>query len=232
MFSGNHILSDVARLVKEAADDAYRSVVHSKPSIKGREEDVSSQVAHEITEHLLERVASGLHGRTLDGVRFSSYTVKKSEEAHAGADILGILKLHAGRATLIKAFLAQAKVGTYKPKSLSGRTPRIYAREARLLGQCMDMLKLTSDSFVFVYTPQGAFVFPAFAVALSQDNFVCSHQHFYKSFGTFWKEFLKCFIGDHQILGRIPTSCQDLRSIADMFGAENAIIIEADAPLP
>jgi len=62
-----------------------------------------------------------------------------------------------------------------------------------------DMLNLSSDSFVFIYSLRGIFCIPAFQIALGNSNTIDTARYPYHSFGTFFEEFFKCFIGDHKI---------------------------------
>lgn len=66
--------------------------------------------------------------------------------------------------------------------------------DKNLLKQCDDMLTVTSDSYVFIYSRQGIYSVPAF-------NFLRPSRYLHhKRIDRFFGEFLKCFIGDHKIV--------------------------------
>ena len=122
--------------------------------------------------------------------------------------------------------MAQAKVCSAKTK---GSTLRITGNDPRIQSQANDMLRITSDSFFFLYTDQGIYVTPALEVQLLGKNSIDTDYLYYKKLGSFYQEFFKCFIGDHHIAPIYNDSTQ-LGKLADNYSVANVIIIEANIP--
>ena len=119
--------------------------------MKGREEELSSQLRSEINLHLLEEIESRLSGKKIKDIRFEVYVYKKkSEEPLVGADLAGILELNLDGVSISKAYLAQAKVGKILKNDFNQRY--MECSDPRILKQVQDMLRITSSSFVFLYS--------------------------------------------------------------------------------
>jgi hypothetical protein len=191
-------LRSTSNIIKEASGSVVSDLLRMHPEIDGREEEFTSQLKSEITLHLMERIRSQLDGRVIHGIRFDVYVFKKSEENKVGADLLGLLEIEIGGEKITKAYLAQAKVGSAYALGEGEVHARCY--DARLQKQVKDMLNLTSDFYVFIYTNQDVFVVPALEVKLSGSNSISTQDFYYRRFGTFYEEFFKCFIGDHKIV--------------------------------
>jgi len=98
--------------------------------------------------------------------------------------------------------------------------------DKRLLQQANNMLNLTSDVFIFIYTNQGMFVVPAFDVQLSGKRSVNADEFLGCPFGDFYKQFLTCFIGDHKI-APAGTNLQNLVDFARDIHVDTVLAIEA-----
>src|SRR5262245_29806061 len=110
---------------------------------------------------MLGRIEQAMNGHLTRGVRWSAKTltsmVKDSQENEFGADFAGVLDIDIPRYSVKKGFLAQAK--------LIEPTDRMPARELqRLIEQCDQMLRYSSDSFVFLYSRESISVVPAISV--------------------------------------------------------------------
>ena len=175
MFKEHRILSDIAKAVDEAAEVANR-VLNSHEDIKGREEEITSELRFSITCLLLDGIKERLHGRTIRGVKLGAYVLKRStEEPRVGADLAGIIRLTVGNTTISKTFLAQAKVGEFR----DGDKYPVVPYNKKLLSQCRKMLERSSDSFVFIYTERGIFVVPALSVRLANKKSLNLRKHYY-----------------------------------------------------
>lgn len=197
-------------------------------SISGREEETTNQLALAITERLTDEIEEHLHGRAIGAVKFGVHVLKNrsqgSEESRVGADLAGIIRLTVGNTTVSKTFLAQAKVGKFR--NAADRYPTV--RNSNLLSQCKKMLAQSSDSFVFIYTERGIFIVPALSVHLVNKNTLNLREHYcYERFGLFYREFFRCFIGDHKISPRNFDPNRDLPRLASETGAANLLVVTA-----
>lgn len=94
---------------------------------------------------------------------------------------------------LLRPEIAYEKTGTIE-------FPFSKTEHTRLNKQCEQMLKITPDSFVYLYLPDDIYVIPAIAVNASP--YVGTTTKFHcKNFKSFISEYLKCFIGDHRLNG-------------------------------
>lgn len=164
----------ITKKVKEAENVVITR--YNNGTIKD-EDAITSQIAAEIES----KVNKSKYGN--EGIITAKVYSRRKEEKLMGADLGVILDVN-GR--IQKAFLAQAKKGTYHKGYL-----KIINRNT-LAVQCQRMLSTSSDSFIFIYTSNGVFVTTAFG---------CRNAYLYhKNLGRFFSEFLKCFIGDHKII--------------------------------
>lgn len=191
------IIKEVASQVSAAADDAATAVLRDYSNLVGHEEEITAQLRGEINRHLLQNVQMRLGNKQIKGCRFTVATFKKKQENWVGADLAGVVELSLGSRTISKAFLAQTKV----VKSYVGQRSMNFVRgyNADILTQAEDMLKLSSDSFFFLYSDIGIHCVSALQVVLAGSNTIDTGSHPFHTFGAFYEEFFKCFIGDHLI---------------------------------
>lgn len=190
------IIKKISGEISAAAENAVNTVFRDYSDTKGREEEMTAQIRGEINRHLLKNISEKLNGQEINGCKIEIATFKKMQESKVGADLAGIVTIVNGTSSVSKAFLAQAKVGQgYN----HGGQEFARAKNRDVLRQANDMLNLSSDSFVFIYSPKGIFCIPAFQIVLGNSNTIDTAKYPYHSFGTFFEEFFKCFIGDHKI---------------------------------
>lgn len=190
------VIKELASRIGGAADAAAREVLGARNQKKGREEELTGALRHELNKRLLEQIKSCLNEVEINGSRVVVETFRKVQERQVGADLVGVIEI-TGATTISKAFLAQAKVGETYEGSRQEMGAKAYS--ADVLKQVDDMLNLSSDSFVFVYSDAGLFVIPALQIRLANSSSIDTASHPYRSFGSFFEEFVKCFIGDHKI---------------------------------
>jgi len=139
-----------------------------------------SEEEEDITARLLENIERDFKElNTNISTKIFKRKGKNSEEKRFGADLLTVLEINNGNQSLKKYFLAQAK------KLKSNERKYYLKHDKMLISQIRKMLSITSDSFIFVYTKNGIFV----KSAMSRHNY-------YKCLSSFFKDFIKCFIGD------------------------------------
>jgi hypothetical protein len=159
-----------------------------------------------------------LNGQTISGVRWRAKTLtdrrRGSQESNYGADFLATLELDLQGYQVKKGFLAQAKL--IEPSESFGNTNFTKMRE-----QCKKMLKLSSASYVFLYSQQsGISVIPAIEVLGARS---CNpHELTSQSMRQFYKEHFECFVGDRVIQSATP---QALWELSDRFDARTAVLI-------
>jgi hypothetical protein len=201
------IIKRISSQMASAADEVANSVLGDYSNLQGREEEVTGQLRGEINRQLLANVSRRLNHQEINGCRISVATFKKKQENSVGADLAGIIEFSRNGYLISKAFLAQAKVGSSYVKGQQF----VKAYNKDVVRQAEDMLKISSDSFFFVYSDIGIYCVPALQVALSGSNTIDTGHHPFHTFGTFYEEFMKCFIGDHLIspLALGATSLED-----------------------
>lgn len=121
-----------------------------------------------------------------------------------------------------KGFLSQAKMegAMVKIQRVFNLTTAAFSQNKefeRLTDQTKEMLKITPDSFVIVYSRNGFVVVPASSV----NGLSTTAQLYAKPVDRFFKEYLMCFIGDPRLKAWDDTSLEALR--ADVR-ARNAIM--------
>lgn len=183
-----------------------------------------------ITDRFFERLEIIFEQESQEGdIIFKSKTFKDKGEGASekifGSDVLGILNVDLVNYSVTKGFLAQAKV-TGRGISVIRKNPqKIEVKFERksvlddLKKQCHDMLTVSPDSFVLVYSPDGFTVVPATSVsALASPGSL-----FGKRISSFFMEYLMCFIGDHRLNAHDDASLERLRLERD---ARTAMLLE------
>lgn len=153
-------------------------------------------------------------------------------EREFGADLVWIFDVKIPSCTLAKGALIQAKwagrggvtIGsgnnhrTEISVSVSNRDP---STPTSLFAQCVSMLSITSESYVFVYSLDGVFVVPAISVV----SLACGGRPtvvYSKTLRHFVSDFLQCFCGD----GLLNATDDDtLRNVRDRCRARSALML-------
>jgi hypothetical protein len=143
---------------------------------------------------MLGRIEEAMTDFEVKGVKWTAKTLTSqgpsSQEKPYGADFIGVLDIALDDYSVKKGFLAQSKrvePGGYFPKG----------EFERLRKQCEDMLRISSDSFVFLYSVSGVVVVPAVAIVGSAP---CNpHSLYARSVSRFFEEHFECFIGDRRL---------------------------------
>jgi hypothetical protein len=172
----------------------------------------------DITGRYLTRIKDIINAsEEKNGIVFRAYVQQsmgsKSSEVEYGADFAGVLNVKLAGYDQTKGFLSQAKkegggVRILKSPYHSTRASFYCNSEfKRLQAQTGNMLRVTPDSYVIVYSTNGFVVVPATSVnGLSAKGtlYATSAVHFFR-------EFLKCFIGDPRLKAGDPKSLESLR---------------------
>jgi hypothetical protein len=167
-----------------------------------------------LTDRMLGAVEESMNGFTAKGISWNAKTLtdraQDSQESRYGADFMGVLRIDLPEFSIAKGFLAQAKL------KRNGRIRGI----PELKRQCEKMLKLSSQSFVFIYDIDAVRVISANDVIGAEDPLLLYSQ----SAQTFFENHLKCIIGDRSISSPTPAG---LQSLADEFVARSALRLQA-----
>jgi hypothetical protein len=203
-------------LVREAEKRTIQSIIEEKaptePDITNR---YMTNLENAINQH-----------RTYRGIKFDGAVLKDrgpdSPESRFGADFVGVLKVNLKGYKQSKGFLCQAKkegnlVTIQNPFFRTTATFRNNQEFERLKGQTEDMLDVTPDSFVIVYSSKGFMVVPASSV----NGLSTSGTLYAKPAVRFFKEFLMCFIGDPKLTA---WDIKSLEAIRTEYKARRAIM--------
>jgi len=182
-------------------------------------EDGRIETEPSITDRFIDRIESILNQhRGFEGVVFRARTLRdrgaNAPEAKFGADFCGVLNIKVEGFKQSKGFLSQAKMERNGIMVNRGRRGLIIVdfpqntEIERLDGQIDNMLAITPDSFVIIYSNEGFVVVPAFAVRGLKTGAAV----YGKPVGRFFKEYLMCFIGDHRLKAYDDQTLENLRT--------------------
>lgn len=181
-----------------------------------------------MTDRFLEAIEDVFRGHgEHEGISFKARTLrdrgKGAAEKIFGADFCGVLDINLKGFEQRKGFLSQAKregYGITARRTRYGVTAVHFDQNEefrRLHGQINDMLSITPDSFVFVYSQVGFLVVPASSV----EGLRTGAELYAKRVDRFFKEYLMCFIGDHRLKAWDDNS---LRSLQEKTNSRTAIM--------
>lgn len=222
MLKSYGIIKEISGVIAKSAEDVTATVLADFSDISGREEELTSQLRGEINRHLLSRIRDALDGTAVRGCTIAVSTLKKREEAKVGADLVGVIEISTGPTTVSKAFLVQAKVGSVYQSDRGEEYLRATSND--LVRQAKAMLRLSSDSFVFVYSKAGIACVPAYQVVLANSNTVDTGTYPFHSVGRFFEECFKCFVGDHKI-SPVALKASNLEDYAAKLRAKAALVL-------
>jgi hypothetical protein len=196
-------------------DSARRIAVAANHTV---DEYVAGHVEHEpeFTGEMLGRMKEAMNGFVTRGVRWTAKVLTsqgpKAQENVFGADFMGVLEFDLPEYRVKKGFLAQAK--------RIERDQRIAPREwDRMVQQCKQMLSITAESFVFIYSRSGIVIVPALTIA-SATTPSNPHDFYSRTALRFYKDHFECFVGDQEI------SSADIKTL-ERLEARNALYLAA-----
>jgi hypothetical protein len=137
-------------------------------------------------------------------------TSKVTEEPDSGADIVMVFDSDCPDMEVRKGLLVQAKI-----RGVDHRF--VETGEKKLVQQCRNMLNITGQSYVFVYTPEGIFCFRASDV--KGNEWSSFRRKDGMTIDEFFMQFFRCEIGDRTL--------QDINQESFKKYVENALFIEA-----
>lgn len=174
-----------------------------------------------ITSKLFSQLEKELNGISVKEltlkVKYSGVKKKNFKRQDKKARVGVALRVNLPRFTVSKALLAQAhKEEVIQPAYLG-----------ELQKHCREMLKITPQSFVFLYSKEGVFIVPAVTVVglESERKVPFLHQVYCKRLSLFIEEFLKCFVGDTFLAGRLGEKTDETQLI-DKFSLQHLLSFE------
>lgn len=184
MIRNYSIIRESATAIADAAENTIRDY---------QDDRVEQEPA--FTDRMLGRIAQQMDGFVVKGVTWHAKTLtdrgRNAQENRYGADFMGVLELDLPDYKINKGFLAQAKL--LEPDgAISSRDFN------RMVSQCKDMLKLTPDAYVFLYSSQEINVVPANSI-VSLTSRCNPHELYHRRIRSFFEQHFECFIGDRRL---------------------------------
>jgi hypothetical protein len=210
MLKYRRIIQDSARRIATAANRAVEAYIT---------DGVESEP--DFVEVMLGRMKLAMDGYKNRGLRWTARTLsskaQKVQGSGSGADFLGVVEFDLPECSVRKGFLAQAR------HIERGQTVTTGEWE-RLAEQCRQMVSVTAESFVFIYSRSGITVVPALAIAsaTAPGN---PHDFYSRTALRFYQDHFECFVGDVNLL---PADAP----ILERLGARHALYLGASQIQP
>lgn len=204
------VVTEIGKLILEAQNRVIEGIkegtIETEPSMTDRFLENVQNVFDEYSKK----------GSTLR-MRFRARTLrdrgKNAPEEKYGADFCGVLDIQLRGFKQTKGFLSQSKKEKDGIKTrhgyygLTGVKFSINDEFRRLVGQIDNMLLITPDSFVFIYSNDGFLVVPATSIGVLK----LEAELYAKPVDQFFKEFVMCFVGDHLLNAWDDNTLEQLR---------------------
>jgi len=179
-----------------------------------------------ITGALVHALERGLNDSRIEGIEIKVKTFSLKEERETKADLGVLLNVEKPQYRLSKAFIAQAKICECKRGFIFS-----YGNiRNSLIDQCLGMMKITSSSFVIVYTKSydcGIVAFPA-ADVYALDNIISCRRLSYlhkMRLKSLFESFLKCYIGDFKI-AHIYWGISGLKAFTSEYSVKHSLLLQ------
>lgn len=210
MLRNRAAVRSVAAEIERAADDGFEAYLDDNTSY---EPDITGRILGAIDTRMKDYRSKGIVWKSATAKPFRG---QGAEEKRTGSDFLGVLDIDIESFSVKKGFLAQAK--RMEPTKVIPE-----AEWARLRKQCSDMLNITPESYLFVYSRRcGIRVFPAMStVNLTTRNIFDIYS---RSLSRFFEDHISSFIGDDRF--KVP-SFQELERVAREYRVSNALYLGA-----
>jgi len=189
------VFTPIIRLISRAGENTIESL-----------RDGRIKQEHPFTERLLGRIEDAVNNVKRKGMIWRAKSLtdrgRGAEEKEYGADFAGVFEVDIPGLKVKKGFLAQAK--------LIRHSNQVDIKEfQRMQRQCEKMLKITPDSYLFLYNLDGISVVPALSVASSVPiNPYRLRSH---NIGDFFLEHFSSFIGDRAIYAANIHALEEVR---------------------
>ena len=176
----------------------------------------------DFTSRMADRIERRLDGVFVGGMKWKAITRKfpwrgpRSEEHRFGADLGLVLRMSGRGFDVTKGYLIQAKKFEFK-----GGLP--FGKGDRVFGQCKDMLKITQEAYVWIYSRSGISILRAGSMVETDPSRIPAMRR-QTLYGFLMRAFMS-WNGDYRLgdLGK-----QSLEMMAEEFPAKQAILIHAN----
>lgn len=209
MIRGYGIVREAATRVAEAAEGTVEAL-----------RDGRVEQEPDYTSRMLGRIELAMNEFETKGVVWTAKVLTdrgpNAQEKEYGADFMGVLDIKLPEYAVTKGFLAQAKM--IEPDS-----PITPAEWNRMKAQCENMLSVSPDSFLFVYSQNGTIVIPAASI-VSLNERHNPHDLYFRKLQRFYEEHFECFIGDRRI--HAPT-IEALKTLREEMNARRLLYLAA-----
>jgi hypothetical protein len=200
MFRDHAIIRKTAHIIAGAIDETIAAFND------GRIQDETA-----ITDKMTTKIEDRINGFEIKGIKWEAMTlIPQSQEKKFGADFMGVLKINTPYYQVSKGFLVQAKIENNLNLSVLKR-------------QCEDMLQISPDSFVFLYSKTGVKIVSAIAVLSSNKH---PSELYYRTPSIFFELHFESFIGDRKL--SVP-HISVLEKIRKEYDAQRLLYLEAHA---
>lgn len=201
------IIRDSAKRVAKAVDATVEAL---------KDKRIEQESA--FTERMLGKIEHVMTDFDIKGVRWTAKTLtdrgRNAQEKKYGADFMGVLNIILPNFKVSKGFLAQAKLlkpyGYLPPQEIK-----------RMKDQCEQMLQLSPDSFIFLYSFKGVVVVPAISIVSTHAN---PYELYNRNVARFFEEHFESFIGDPRIS---TPSVSKLEELMAEYNARSALALKA-----
>jgi len=218
-------LKKARTVIKRSANKIAKRILDLHENIDGHEEQITDQLASEITLHLLEEIQKQLDDKIIEGIKFSIKVYKKkTEEPLTGADLAGIIDIDFGNRRIKKVYLAQAKIGKITKDDDGQETINFYNSD--IIRQVRSMLAITNSAFVFVYTKAGVKIISAEHINSLNRAKINIEEVYTRDLGYFYEQLFDCWAGDPKLIP-YPIEKTRLEYFAERTNAKNVFLLEA-----
>jgi len=226
MANNTSALKRTRTVIKRSTNNVVKRVLNLHENIEGREEQITDQLASEITLHLIEEIRSQLDGKNIEGINFSiTVYQKKAEEPITGADFVGILDIDLGDRKIKKVYLAQAKIGKVIENDTGQEIVKFSSPD--IIRQVNNMLALTNSAYVFVYTKSGINIISAEYVKALNSKTIRIEKSQTHDTGYLYEQLFDCWAGDPKLIP-YPVNKTNLEYFAGYTNAHKVILIEGN----
>ena len=184
MLKYRRIIQHSARRIADAANHTVQ-------------EFILDHVEHEpeFTGEMLGRMKEAMNDFVTRDIRWTAKVLTsqgpKAQENLFGADFMGVVEFDLPEYRVTKGFLAQAKRVEHDQRI----TPREWDR---MVQQCEQMLTITAESFVFIYSRSGIIIVPALTIT-SATTPTNPHEFYSRTALRFYKDHFECKVGDRAV---------------------------------
>lgn len=180
----------------------------------------------DFTSRMADRIERSVDGAFVGGMKWQVETRKltwrgpQSEERRYGADLGLVLRMSGDGFDVSKGYLIQAKMVDHAGFELADKPP--FSKSDRVFGQCEDMLRITPEAYVWLYTPLGISILRAGSMVNTAPKQI--PQMHRQSLHGFMSRAFMSWNGDYR-LGDI--SKKSLTMMTEEYRLKQAVLINA-----